>query len=226
MAELSSCNSRFLIFLIPYIQHHKFSVLIQVDMKTTVDVAGDLISICLSVCLCDTTLLTQCSVPCLSGDEFIGQGHWSLCREVTGQGHWSLCQEVMWSRSLVFVSGGDGQGHRSLCQEVTCYAIVNMCNRKLSSVASDENYDPAKSQYNAVKDAGWSESSKYVHCSLCVLVCLSVCHARHTSFIIHDFSGNASNLAIFAFISFLNVSTLAVSYSMCSGLAVLDIRQL
>jgi len=39
---------------------------------------------------------------------------------------------------------------------------VLTCTRKSSSSTSDENYDPAKAQYNPVKDACWPESSKCV----------------------------------------------------------------
>jgi len=64
----------------------------------------------------------------------------------------------------------------SVCLNFVMLPTLN-CNRKSSpSSTSDENYDPAKSQYSPVRDACWSQSSKYVNVKF-ITVCtsLSVC---------------------------------------------------
>ena len=71
------------------------------------------------------------------------------------------------------------------------------CDRKSSSPASDESYDPAKVHYNPVKDACWSESSKSVlyplRLSLCLSVSLSV---RLSVFLINHGQMSNPNLAV------------------------------
>ena len=138
------------------------SVVVHIDIATTVAVGGILLSICLYVdavkhnrlcCSSNSMHFYSVYVLCLSHEEFTAQSNWSL------------------------------RVRRCVYRSSDVLLLTLMCHRKLSSSASDENYDPAKSQYNPVKDAGWSESSKCVHCclSLCMSVCLAICLSVHLS---------------------------------------------